>query len=158
MSERCPNEPELVSRAQRGDRDAFSTLIAHYAPTVLSVAWRIVGDRTLADDVAQETFLAAFRSLRSFRAESRFSTWLFRIAVNKCRDAQRSRSIRQEVFASKDEDDESTTEPIGDSPEHRTPEELLLQQHRRRQLVEAIGRLAPLYREAFVRKRIEGLD
>jgi RNA polymerase sigma-70 factor (ECF subfamily) len=146
----------LVSRAQRGDRDAFSTLIEHYAPTVLSVAWRIVGNRALADDVAQETFLAAFRSLRSFRAESRFSTWLYRIAVNKCRDAQRAQGARLSVFAPHDE--EHDVEPMGDSPLHRTPEELLLERHRRDQLAGALRRLTPVYREAFVLKHIEGLD
>ena len=157
MSARCPDEAALVSRAQGGDRNAFSTLIEHYAPTILSVAWRIVGDRTLADDVAQETFLAAFKSLRSFRTESRFSTWLYRIAVNKCRDMQRSHGARQQLFAASDEYD-LEIEPIGDSPLHRTPEELLLERHRRHQLVEALRRLTPLYREAFVLKHVEGLD
>ncbi len=158
MSGRCPDESALVSRAQRGDREAFSTLVEHYAPTVLSVAWRIVGDRTQADDVAQETFLAAFKSLRSFRAESRFSTWLYRIAVNKCRDAQRSHSVRRGVFTAMDDGDEGVVEPAGDSPLHRTPEELLLERHRRHQLVDALRRLTPVYREAFVLKHVEGLD
>lgn len=156
MSGRCPDESALVSRAQRGDRDAFSTLIEHYAPTVVSVAWRILGDRTLADDAAQETFLAAFKSLRRFRADARFSTWLYRIAVNKCRDTQRSQSVRQGVFATKDADD--GVEPVGHSLLHRSPEELLLERHRRHQLVDALRRLAPLYREAFVLKHVEGLE
>ena len=157
MSARCPDEPALVARAQRGDRDAFSTLIEHYAPTILSVAWRILGDRTQADDVAQETFLAAYKSLRSFRAESRFSTWLYRIAVNKCRDVHRSRNVRHDAYASAASDDRKV-EPIGDSPLHRTPEELLLERHRRHQLAEALRRLTPVYREAFVLKHVEGLD
>ena len=156
MSERCPDESALVSRARRGDRDAFSTLIEHYAPTVVSVAWRILGDRSLADDAAQETFLAAFKSLRTFREESRFSTWLYRIAVNKCRDAQRSQGVRRGVFASND--DAPGVEPVGDSPLHRTPEELLLERHRRHQLADALRRLTPVYREAFVLKHVEGLD
>lgn len=156
MSERCPDESALVSRAQRGDRDAFSTLIEHYAPTVVSVAWRILGDRTLADDAAQEAFLAAFTSLRRFRADARFSTWLYRITVNKCRDAQRSQGVRQGVFAARDADD--GVEPVGHSLLHRSPEELLLERHRRHQLVDALRRLAPLYREAFVLKHVEGLE
>ena len=158
MSGRCPDEAALVARAQRGDRDAFSTLIEHYAPTILSVAWRMVGDRTLADDVAQETFLAAFKSLRSFRTDARFSTWLYRIAVNKSRDVQRAQSVRQGVFLSGGDDDQGDVEPIGDSSLHRSPEELLLEQHRRQKLLEALRRLTPLYREAFVLKHVEGLD
>ena len=159
MIESGLDEQELVARAQQGDRDAFGTLIARHASTVLSATWRIVGDRALAEDTAQETFLAAFRALPGFRAEARFSTWLYRIAVNKCRDALRSRGGRFEAFGSIGSDDEAgLLEPAGDSVQHRTPEELLMDRQRARQVSDAIQRLPPLYREALVLRHVEGLS
>jgi RNA polymerase sigma-70 factor (ECF subfamily) len=152
------DEGELVARAQRGDRDAFSTLIVRHAPSVLSVAWRMVGDRTLADDIAQETFLAAFRALPGFRAEARFSTWLYRIAVNKCRDVQRARTAHPELGFGVDEDGDPAPEPPGESVLHRTPEDLLLDRQRAQQMSQALRRLPPLYREAFVLRHVEGLS
>jgi RNA polymerase sigma-70 factor (ECF subfamily) len=151
------DEAALVERAKRGDRDAFSELVECHASAVLTVAWRIVGDRTRAEDVAQETFLAAFRSLPGFRVDARFSTWLYRIAVNKCRDFLRSQAGDRHVSLP-DEDGEAGPEPAGTSSDHRTPEDRLLDEHRARQIAEALGRLAPVYREAFVLKHVEGLS
>lgn len=154
---RAAGEAALVERAKRGDRDAFSELVESHASAVLTVAWRIVGDRATAEDVAQETFLAAFRSLPGFRADARFSTWLYRIAVNKCRDVQRARTGDRHVRTAGDDGD-LAFEPPGTSSEHRTPEDRLLDEHRARLVAEALGRLSPVYREAFVLKHVEGLS
>ena len=154
-----PDETELVARAQRGDRDAFAALMVRYGSSVLSMAWRIVGDRALAEDAAQETFLAAFRALPRFRAESRFSTWLYRIAVNKCRDLLRARASRRETSDAIEGDaDDTLSGPAGHSVQHRTPEELLLDRQRAEHISEAIDQLQPIYREAFVLRHVEGLS
>ena len=153
------DEAILVARAQRGDRDAFSELLARHAPAVLTVAWRIMGDRALAEDIAQDTFMAAFRSLPRFRAEARFSTWVYRIAVNRCRDVLRSRAADPVAAAGLVADDgPGVIQPAGESPMHRTPEQQLLDKQRDVHVAEALGRLAPLYREAFVLKHVEGLS
>ena len=152
-----PDEAALVARSQRGDRDAFAELMVRHAPAVLTVAWRLVGDRALAEDIAQETFLAAFRALPRFRADARFSTWVYRIAVNKSRDVLRSRAADPVAAADLGDDDEHVVEPAGDSVQHRTPEQQLLDTQRDVQVAEALARLAPLYREAFVLKHVEGL-
>ena len=151
----CPDEPALLERARGGDREAFAALVSHYASSMMSTAWRILGDKAEAEDVAQETFLAAYRALASFRAEARFSTWLYRIAVNKCRDRLRARAARPEV---EPRGDTPPPEPVGESAEHRSPEALLLDKQRARRLEEALARLAPLYREAFVLRHVEGLS
>ena len=159
MSERDSDEAELVARAQRGDRDAFAALMVRYGSSVLSMTWRIVGDRALAEDAAQETFLAAFRALPRFRAESRFSTWVYRIAVNKCRDLLRARASRRETPETMEGDaDETLPGPAGRSMQYRTPEELLLDRQRAKHISEAIDQLPPIYREAFVLRHIEGLS
>ena len=153
-----PDEAALVARSQRGDRDAFAALIERHASAVLTVAWRIVGDRHLAEDVAQDTFLAAFRALPGFRAEARFSTWLYRIAVNRCHDVLRSRAADRTIDLAPRHEDAEASEPAGTSALHRTPEEQLLEKQRASQVSEALRQLAPLYREAFVLKHIEGLS
>lgn len=153
----CPDEPALIERARGGDRDAFSTLVSRHAPAVLSAAWRIVGDHATAEDVAQETFLAAFRALPGFREDARFATWLYRIAVNKCRDLLRARASRPEVERRGDAG-MPPPEPLGESAEHRSPEEVLLDRHRAASLERAITRLPALYREAFVLRHVEGLS
>ena len=159
MSERDSDEAELVARAQRGDRDAFAALMVRYGSSVLSMTWRIVGDRALAEDAAQETFLAAFRALPRFRAESRFSTWVYRIAVNKCRDLLRARASRRETPEAMEGDaDETLPGPAGRSMQYRTPEELLLDRQRAKHISEAIDQLPPIYREAFVLRHVEGLS
>lgn len=154
-----PREAELVARARRGDREAFSTLVAQHASIVLTVAWRILGDRSLAEDVAQETFLAAFRGLSSFREDARLSTWLYRIAVNRCRDVLRARASRPEVPSAPPAfDGEPPPEPVGESPEHRNPEDLMFDRQRADAVSRAMRQLAPIYREAFVLRHVEGLS
>lgn len=85
----------LVQRAQSGDRDAFCELVGRFHRRVLGMVLRMVGDRDLADEVAQEVFLAAYQSLEQFDQQSEFSTWLMGIAKNKSLSALRKRITRQ---------------------------------------------------------------
>jgi RNA polymerase sigma-70 factor (ECF subfamily) len=137
----------------------MTALVAEHSSAILTVAWRMLGDRALAEDVAQETFLAAFRALPDFRGDARFSTWLFRIAVNRCRDVLRTHATRREVYAEAgDGDADALLEFAGESADHRSPEQRLLDQYRDRRVSEALHHLPPLYREAFVLRHIEGLS
>ena len=90
-----PDEP-LVARARRGDQGAVRLLVDRYQRRVIGLAWGLVGDHADAEDVAQEAFLRAFRSLRTFRGQRRFRTWLFQIAINTARTHRRTRARRQE--------------------------------------------------------------
>lgn len=78
------SEPQLVAKAQSGDECAFEQLVRAHQRYVFNLAYRVLGDRSEAEDVAQETFVRAWRGLPSFRAECRFTTWLYRIARNVC--------------------------------------------------------------------------
>ncbi|MBI3807089.1 MAG: sigma-70 family RNA polymerase sigma factor [Nitrospirae bacterium] len=147
------DEAKLIARSLRQDPDAFGQLVERYATVIVNLAYRMVGDRTEAEDLAQETFVAAFKSLPTFRAESKFSTWLYRIAANKCKDWLRAKRPGQSV---RDVDVEDVLDDR--VVEERTPERLLSQQQVAAQLDRAIQRLPPLYREAFVLKHIEGLS
>ena len=128
-------------------------LVERYATVIVNLAYRMVGDRTEAEDLAQDTFVAAFKALPTFRAESKFSTWLYRIAANKCKDWLRVKRPGQGVH------DVDIEDVLDDRVvEERTPERLLSQQQVAAQLDGAIQRLPPLYREAFVLKHVEGLS
>jgi RNA polymerase sigma-70 factor, ECF subfamily len=90
-------EADWVRRSQQGDPDAFGALVERYQRMVHALTYRMTGSMADAEDLAQETFLRAFRRLETFRGESKFSSWLCRIAVNACLNwAQRERR-RDEV-------------------------------------------------------------
>jgi RNA polymerase sigma-70 factor, ECF subfamily len=89
-------DPRTLQRARRGDLDAFEDLVRAYQADVWRFAYHLTRDRTLAEDVTQEAFLRAFRFFKSFRGDSRFSSWLFRIARNCAMDALRSRKSHLE--------------------------------------------------------------
>ncbi|MDH5641762.1 MAG: sigma-70 family RNA polymerase sigma factor [Nitrospira sp.] len=148
-----PNDAQLVARSLAQDHDAFGRLIERHATVIVNLAYRMVGNRAEAEDLAQEAFLAAFKALPTFRADAKFSTWLYRIASNKCMDWLRVKRPGQSQY---DVDaDEQLDLHIA---EERTPEDLLSQQQVAEELDQAIQRLPPLYREAFILKHVEGLS
>jgi RNA polymerase sigma-70 factor (ECF subfamily) len=87
------DETSLIQSAQKGDLDAFNTLILHYQDTVFNTAVRILGDEDLAQDAAQEAFISAFRSISTFRGGS-FKAWLMRTVTNACYDELRRQKRR----------------------------------------------------------------
>ncbi len=88
-------EGALVARAKRGDHSAFEALVRRYQDRVVNLARRIVSDPDAAQDVAQETFIKAYQHLPRFRGSAKFSTWLYRIAVNEARGHLRAHRRRQ---------------------------------------------------------------
>jgi RNA polymerase sigma-70 factor (ECF subfamily) len=94
------DEASLVAEARSGDRDAQEALISMYLEDVYEVAVRILGDRDLAQDAAQDAFVNALNGLARFRGESSFRTWLLRITMNSARSLGRRRWRRREVALS----------------------------------------------------------
>jgi RNA polymerase sigma-70 factor (ECF subfamily) len=147
------DETALVRAAQRGDRDAFSTLVSRHAPSILSVTTRMLGSAEDGEDAAQETFVAAFKSLQSFQFGAKFSTWLYRIAVNKCKDSLRTRIDTVALDAAGDQS-RVAVETADDITPYRELERVELTSALERE----IRALPPLYRESFVLRHVEGLD
>ena len=85
----------VVHRCQEGQLDAFNTLFIHYQHRIYDLACAILQDDIAAEDVVQNTFLAVFQKIESFKGESAFETWLIAVAVNQCRMVQRKRNVRQ---------------------------------------------------------------
>lgn len=96
MNQGEDSDLETVQKVQAGDTDAFEVLIKRHEKMVFNLLYRMLGDYEDASEVAQEVFLSAFRSIRRFRAESSFSTWLYRIAVNQAKNRRKSTAILQQ--------------------------------------------------------------
>ena len=92
---RADADATLIAAVAAGDANAFEELVRKYERPVLSTAYRYLGDRAAAEDVAQEIFLKVWRRARSFKGKSSFSTWLYRIAVNQCLNLRAKRQRRR---------------------------------------------------------------
>ena len=104
------DEQVLITRAQRGDTDAFRELVERSKINVYRLAYDMTGSRHDAEDLSQEVFVKAYRALPKFRTESKWSTWLYRITTNVCIDHNRSRSKTMEYRDALTSDD-ATSEP-----------------------------------------------
>jgi RNA polymerase sigma-70 factor (ECF subfamily) len=102
-TEEFNSDAYLVSRALEGDLPAFEKLVARYQNKLIGYSARMLGDQDEAEDVAQEVFIKAYRSLDSFRGDAQFSTWIYRIATNLCIDRIRARKRRPQQAYSLDE-------------------------------------------------------
>ena len=160
-----PEEPDLllVRRVQQGDRRAFEALVIKYQRRIERLIARIVRDVDLVEDLAQETFIRAYRALPQFRGESAFYTWLYRIAVNTARKAAVSLG-RDPVFtesalaqARGDEDDETSARRVEPSDE-ATPEALMASAQVAAAVNQAIAELSEDLRQAIMLREVEGLS
>jgi RNA polymerase sigma-70 factor, ECF subfamily len=152
------DELSLIRRAQEGDRAAFDALIRLYDQNVLRLALQVVGSPEEARDLYQEAFLKVYRSIQHFRAESKFSTWLYRVVMNVCLDHLRRQSARKEVAAPLAEDGETEFfQTVADVRPALDPERATHSKEISRRIQEALARLNPRERMVFELKHYEGL-
>jgi len=147
----------LVERVQHGEAAAFDLLVVRYQHKVLKLIMRYVHDSVEAEDVAQEAFIRAYRALPSFRGDSAFYTWLYRIAINTAKNAlvaSRRRPIDYSIDR-QDGDDYAMQARLKD-PE--TPEGLLLTEEIQNTVNSAIENLPEDLRTAIVLRELEGLS
>lgn len=145
-------EASLVARAQAGDMDAFEQLASAHADRLFAVLLRLLGDRSEAEDVAQEVMLRAWRGIGSFRGRSLFFTWLYRIAIN---EANRSLAKTARRPASISLDAQALQIPAAAKDE---PSRQIEQLELRSALGRAMTSLPPTYRTAIVLRDVEGLS
>jgi RNA polymerase sigma-70 factor (ECF subfamily) len=145
----------LVDRVLAGDRRAFETLVRVHERRVFRVTLAILGNAEDAEEAMQDTFVKAYRHIDQFRRESRFTTWLTRIAVN---EALQKRQARKNTV-SLDEVSEAEVKllPHRSQQWHEDPEKLYGKQEVRMMVEDAIRSLPPIYRETFVVRDVEGL-
>jgi RNA polymerase sigma-70 factor (ECF subfamily) len=151
----------LVERVKRGDVRAFEMLVVKYQRRIERLIGRMVRDTDLVADIAQETFIRAYRALPQFRAESAFYTWLYRIAVNTAKkalvDLKRDPVVTQTSLQGAEDDDE--TYRGGSEPtDGETPEALLASKEIAATVNAAIAALSEDLRQAITLREIEGLS
>ena len=150
-------ELEIILRVRAGDTDAFEALVLEHQNKVYSLALRMVGNEEDARDMAQEAFIRAFNSLASFRGESKFSVWLYRLTSNICIDFLRGRAKRRTVSLNwEDEDGEEGELEIPD--ERFSPEARLERTELRESVRRGLDSLSPEYREILLLREINGLS
>ena len=150
-------ESRIVQKVIKGDVNAFETLVLAYEKSVYNIALRMTGNSEDASDMTQEAFIKAYNSLQSFRGDSKFSVWLYRIATNVCLDFLRSRSRRPTVSLSvEDNDGEEVQLDVAD--ESQSPEQLLDRQMTRESVRRGLETLSPEYRQILLLREIQGLS
>jgi RNA polymerase sigma-70 factor (ECF subfamily) len=152
------DEIALIRRAQGGDSEAFESLVRVYDQNVLRLALQVVRSQEEARDLYQEAFLKVYRSLRYFRLEARFSTWLYRVVMNVCLDYLRRQSTRKEVQGP--EREEGEPEYFQTVPDERpvlNPERAVHSKEIGRRIQAALQRLNPRERMVFELKHYQGL-
>jgi len=134
-------DPLVLGRARKGDADAFAQIVGHYDHRLRALAFRLLGDRDRMDDVLQDVYVKAYRSLPKFRGASALGTWLYRITYNACVDELRHRPA---------------DDPLTDDPDPGAgPDDIAV---RRRDLAAALDRLPPDQRAAVLLVDAYGLD
>lgn len=141
-------ECDLIERTLKGDEEAYAVLVDRYKVLAYTLAFRMTGDADHANDIAQDSFIAAYEGLGRFRGTSKFSTWLATIVLNKCRDHGRAR--RETV----DIDDIAERRSSG-TPD---PERIASANETAGVVQSALAELSPEYREVLILKHIEELE
>ena len=151
----------LVTRAKQGDQRAFEMLVVKYQRRIERLIGRMVRDVDLVQDIAQETFIRAYRALPQFRGDSAFYTWLYRIAINTAKKAlvelKRDPLISEGSFVADDDGDE-TSRVENELTDGETPEALLASKEIAGAVNAAIDALSEDLRQAITLREIEGLS
>jgi RNA polymerase sigma-70 factor (ECF subfamily) len=152
----------LVEQAQRGDVRAFEMLVVKYQRRIERLIARMVRDVDLVQDIAQESFIRAYRALPQFRGDSAFYTWLYRIAVNTAKkalvDLKRDPLVSESTLAGSNDDDDETSRPRRELIDDATPESILASKEIAQAVNAAIEALSEDLRQAITLREIEGLS
>ena len=156
MGENNNNDKELVKRAKEGDSRAFDLLVKKYQFKVVNLVSRYVRSDE-AQDVAQEAFIKAYRGLKSFRGDSAFYTWLYRIAVNSAKNYLLSASRRQADYQV-DVDEAEYFDDAAVLRDQSSPDHVLLSQELEEKVFDAINQLPEDLKTAITLRELEGLS
>lgn len=145
-------EKILLQRAKKGEIAAFESLVTAYERRVYSLALRSTGSPEDAADITQEVFLHAYRSLDSFRGDSGFSTWLYRITMNLCVDFARKNTVQTQMLDQEDAAQIEETHPSGQ------PEAALANSELRRELDTALNMVSEEHRKIVILRDVAGMS
>ncbi len=149
-------ENDLIKKCRKGNREAFNALFARYQTQVINIAYGMLSDREDAYDAAQETFVRVYRNIESFKEQSSFSTWLYRITANVCSDILRKRKKHANVLSINGMSDGLKDFDVRD--ESPTPEDVAELDERQRAVRAAIAELREEYRAVITLCDVEGMS
>jgi RNA polymerase sigma-70 factor, ECF subfamily len=146
------DENLLIRQCLQGNTAAFGELVRRYQDRLFNTVFRLLNNAEDAQDVVQDAFLNAYQNLESFKGDSLFFTWLYRIAMNTAISLKRKHKFTVSLHSDRNEDDIDPT----DVSEFSQPGERLERKERERQLQEALSQLSPEHRAVLILKDIEG--
>ena len=147
-------DEELVARSKTGDTDSFNQLVKRWERPIYALAYRTLGREEDARDVTQETFLRAFRALAGFKGDAKFSSWLYRIALNLCRDWMRKERRAPLVSVPEGVEVEDMAAERGPT---ETVEDLAARAELGREVARAMAQLPAEQRQSIILKEYHGL-
>lgn len=145
---KCENEEKLISESLKGNTLAFGELVRHYEQFVFNVAYSFTSNYDDAFDVAQDSFIKVWQKLSTFKGDSAFSTWLYRITANTAKDALLQRN--------KNQNSDELNEQI--PSQHETPEDATIREENARELKEALNKLEADARQIIILREFEELS
>jgi len=151
-------DQQLVERVQRGDKQAFGLLVAKYQRKLLRLLSRLIRDPAEVEDVAQETFIKAYRALPSFRGDSAFYTWLYRIGVNTAKNYLVAQGRRAPTTTGYNSEEAETFDDGEQLRDINTPERLMMSRQIGETVEAAMDALPDELKTAIVLREIEGLS
>jgi RNA polymerase sigma-70 factor (ECF subfamily) len=157
MSDREVDQ-QLVERAQRGDKQAFGLLVSKYQRKLVRLLSRLIRDAAEVEDVAQEAFIKAYRALPSFRGESAFYTWLYRIGINTAKNYLVSQGRRAPTTTEFDSEEAESFDDGEQLRDNNTPERMLQSKQIGETVNSAMDALPEELRTAIALREIEGLS
>jgi len=150
-------DAELVKRVQAGDKQAFDLLVLKYQQKVINLVSRFVSDHAECHDIAQDSFIKAYRAINNFRGDSQFYTWLYRIAANTAKNYLATRARKSPGYSVDIEDAEHFEGESG-LKDFTNPENLLLTEEIKKTVFKAIEALPDDLKSAISLREIEGLS
>ncbi|HHY83882.1 MAG TPA: sigma-70 family RNA polymerase sigma factor, partial [Clostridiales bacterium] len=152
------NEKKLLAKAKKGDIEAFEKLVENYQKKAFNIAYRMMGDYDDANDMTQEAFIRVYKSIKNFKEQSSFSTWIYRIITNVCLDELRKRKNASVVSIDEDvklDDSDVKRQIESDGP---TPEETAERNELKRLVGDAIKDLSDEHRAVIVLRDLRGFS
>ena len=145
------NDSTLIRKCLAGQIECYGQLVDRYSSRIINLAFAMTGDRHEAEDVAQDAFVRAFKGLAKFQKRAKFSSWLYQIALNLCKDRLKAKSRHARPTS-----DEQLAAIYGD-PKQQAPR-VVIKEELSEKMREAINKLPYVYRESFVLRHLQGLD
>ncbi|MFH1219853.1 MAG: sigma-70 family RNA polymerase sigma factor [Candidatus Eisenbacteria bacterium] len=152
------SDEQLMLRVGQGDRGAFDEIVRRYTRKMINLAYQITSDRDLAEDIAQETFLRAYKSAARYTEIAKFSTWLYTIAINLCRNELRRRKFKPYSLEEMAEREDEGKLRIDIADETRMPDTDLEKKEITAHVRRAISMVPSKFRVALVLRDIQGLS